>query len=304
MALLTVQSAELAYGHHALLAGVDLSIESGERIGLIGRNGTGKSSLLKALAGLAALDAGEVRHAAGTRIAYLPQEPSFEPGVSIREAITGALAGDLDDHDAWSAIHRVDAVLSRFGLDGEPLVETLSGGMRKRVALAQAMVREPELLLLDEPTNHLDIEAIVWLEGVLRSFRGALLMITHDRRFLDAVATRIIELDRGQLRSYPGDFATYLKRKADELSAEALERARFDKMLSQEEVWIRKGVEARRTRNEGRVRRLQALRVQREARRERIGSTRLEVDAGEKSGKLVAELTDVQDRIDAAAGSR
>ncbi|MBK8763438.1 MAG: ATP-binding cassette domain-containing protein [Burkholderiaceae bacterium] len=294
MALLTVQSAELAYGHHALLAGVDLSIETGERIGLIGRNGTGKSSLLKALAGLAALDAGEVRHASGTRIAYLPQEPTFEPGVSIREAITGALAGDLDDHDAWSATHRVDAVLSRFGLDGEPLVQTLSGGMRKRVALAQAMVREPELLLLDEPTNHLDIEAIVWLEGVLRSFRGSLLMITHDRRFLDSVATRIIELDRGQLRSYPGDFATYLKRKADELASEALERARFDKMLSQEEVWIRKGVEARRTRNEGRVRRLQALRVQREARRERIGSTRLEVDAGEKSGKLVAELTDVQ----------
>ncbi|HPU51149.1 MAG TPA: ATP-binding cassette domain-containing protein [Burkholderiaceae bacterium] len=294
MALLTVQSAELAYGHHALLAKVDLSIESGERIGLIGRNGTGKSSLLKALAGLAALDAGEIRHAAGTRIAYLPQEPTFEPGVSIREAITGALAGDLDDHDAWSATHRVDAVLSRFGLDGEPLVQTLSGGMRKRVALAQAMVREPELLLLDEPTNHLDIEAIVWLEGVLRSFRGSLLMITHDRRFLDAVATRIIELDRGQLRSYPGDFATYLKRKADELASEALERARFDKMLSQEEVWIRKGVEARRTRNEGRVRRLQALRVQREARRERIGSTRLEVDAGEKSGKLVAELIDVQ----------
>ena len=294
MALLTVQSAELAYGHHALLAGVDLSIETGERIGLIGRNGTGKSSLLKALAGLAALDAGEVRHASGTRIAYLPQEPTFEPGVSIREAITGALASDLDDHDAWSATHRVDAVLSRFGLDGEPLVQTLSGGMRKRVALAQAMVREPELLLLDEPTNHLDIEAIVWLEGVLRSFRGSLLMITHDRRFLDSVATRIIELDRGQLRSYPGDFATYLKRKADELASEALERARFDKMLSQEEVWIRKGVEARRTRNEGRVRRLQALRVQREARRERIGSTRLEVDAGEKSGKLVAELTDVQ----------
>ena len=293
MALLTVQGAELAYGHHALLAGVDLAIETGERIGLIGRNGTGKSSLLKALAGLAALDAGEVRHAAGTRIAYLPQEPVFEDGVDIREAITSALAGDIDEHDAWSAVHRVDAVLSRFGLTAETAVATLSGGMRKRVALAQAMVREPELLLLDEPTNHLDIDAIVWLEGVLRGFQGTILMITHDRRFLDAVVTRILELDRGQLRSYPGDFATYLRRKAEELSSEALERARFDKLLSQEEVWIRKGVEARRTRNEGRVRRLQALRTQREARRDRIGQTRLEVDAGERSGKLVAELDHV-----------
>ena len=293
MALLTVQSAELAYGHHALLAGVDLAIEPGERIGLIGRNGTGKSSLLKAIAGLAVLDAGEIRRPSGTRIAYLPQEPVFEPGVSIREAITGALAQDLEEHDAWSATHRVDAVLTRFGLAGEAAVQTLSGGMRKRVALAQAMVREPELLLLDEPTNHLDIDAIVWLEGVLRAFQGSMLMITHDRRFLDAVVTRILELDRGQLHSYPGDFATYLRRKAEELSSEALERARFDKLLSQEEVWIRKGVEARRTRNEGRVRRLQALRVQREARRERIGQTKLEIDSGERSGKRVAELKDV-----------
>ncbi len=293
MALLTVQGAELAYGHHALLAGVDLSIEPGERIGLIGRNGTGKSSLLKALAGTAPLDGGEVRHSSGTRIAYLSQEPSFEPGLSIREAITAALAGDLEEHDAWSATHRVDAVLTRFSLTADALVETLSGGMRKRVALAQAMVREPELLLLDEPTNHLDIDAIVWLEGVLRAFKGSILMITHDRRFLDAVVTRILELDRGQLRSYPGDFATYLRRKAEELSSEALERARFDKLLSQEEIWIRKGVEARRTRNEGRVRRLQALRTRREARRDRIGQTRLEVDAGERSGKLVAELENV-----------
>ncbi len=293
MALLTVQGAELAFGHHALLSGVDLSIEPGERIGLIGRNGTGKSSLLKAIAGQIALDAGEIRRASGVRVAYLPQEPDFDAGDTIREAVARPLRAELDEHDAWTAEHRVDAALSRFALQGDRAVDTLSGGMRKRVALAREMVREPDLLLLDEPTNHLDIDAIVWLEGVLRAHRGALLMITHDRRFLDAVATRILELDRGQLRSYPGDFATYLKRKADELAAEALERERFDKLLSQEEVWIRKGVEARRTRNEGRVRRLQALRAQREARRERLGSTRLEVDAGERSGKRVAELRHV-----------
>ncbi len=301
MALLTVQGAELAFGHHALLAGVDLAIEPGERIGLIGRNGTGKSSLLKAIAGELKLDAGEIRHAGGVRVVFLAQEPAFEPGLSVSQAVTRALANDLDEHEAWQCAHRVEAALSRFSLDGDAAIDTLSGGQRKRVALAQAMVREPDLLLLDEPTNHLDIAAIVWLEGVLRSFRGAVLMITHDRRFLDAVVTRIIELDRGILRSYPGDFATYLRRKADELSAEALERARFDKLLSQEEVWIRKGVEARRTRNEGRVRRLQALRAQREARRERIGRARLAVDAGEKSGKLVAELIEATVRFDGRA---
>ncbi|MEI8304495.1 MAG: ATP-binding cassette domain-containing protein [Burkholderiales bacterium] len=301
MALLTVQGAELAFGHHALLAGVDLAIEPGERIGLIGRNGTGKSSLLKAIAGELRLDAGEVRHSGGVRVVFLAQEPAFEPGLNVSQAVAAALAGDLDEHEAWQSEHRVQTTLSRFGLDGSAAVDTLSGGQRKRVALAQAMVREPDLLLLDEPTNHLDIDAIIWLEGVLRTTRAAVLMITHDRRFLDAVVTRIVELDRGILRSYPGDFATYLRRKADELSAEALERARFDKLLSQEEVWIRKGVEARRTRNEGRVRRLQALRTQREARRERIGRARLEVDAGEKSGKLVAELIDASVRFDGRA---
>jgi ATP-binding cassette subfamily F protein uup len=243
------------------------------------------------------LDAGEIRHRGGLRIAWVPQEPEFEPGHDARTAIAAALAADLTDDEAWQIDHRVEAVLSRFGIDGAQPIDTLSGGQRKRVALARAIVREPELLLLDEPTNHLDIDAIVWLEGLLRAFRGAVLTITHDRRFLDAVVTRIVELDRGVLRSYPGDFASYQRRKADELAAEALERARFDKLLSQEEVWIRKGVEARRTRNEGRVRRLQALRVQREARRERVGSARLEVDAGERSGRLVAELQGVTVRF-------
>jgi ATP-binding cassette subfamily F protein uup len=244
-----------------------------------------------------ALDAGEIRLAGGMRVAWLPQEPAFEPGLDARAAIAGALAADLPEDEAWQIDHRVEAMLSRFGLDGAQPIDTMSGGQRKRVALAQAMVREPDLLLLDEPTNHLDIDAIVWLEGLLRAFRGAVLTITHDRRFLDAVVTRIVELDRGLLRSYPGNFAAYQRRKADELAAEALERARFDKLLSQEEVWIRKGVEARRTRNEGRVRRLQALRAQREARRERIGSARLEVDAGERSGRLVAELEGVSVRF-------
>ena len=332
MPILTVSGAQLAYGHVALLDGVDLSIEPGERIALIGRNGTGKSSLLKGVAGEIAFDDGQVVLQSGATLAWVPQEPQFEPGQDVFDAVAGGLAADAGriteyhhvaarlahgdgDHDAlmqrlaqlqseldtsgaWAMTHRVERILSQLGLDGERSLAELSGGNRKRVALARALVREPDLLLLDEPTNHLDIESIAWLEGLLLGFPGAVLLITHDRRFLDRVATRVVELDRGKLRSYPGSFAAYRQRKADELAAEQVAEARFDKLLAQEEAWIRKGVEARRTRDEGRVRRLEALRRERAARRDRLGRVELNVDAGERSGKLVAELIDVSKAFD------
>ncbi|HRO60632.1 MAG TPA: ATP-binding cassette domain-containing protein, partial [Burkholderiaceae bacterium] len=203
------------------------------------------------------------------------------------------LQAALDAADAWSLAHRIDRVLSRLGLDGSLPVDELSGGTRKRVALARALVAEPELLLLDEPTNHLDIESIGWLEELLLAYAGAVVVVTHDRRFLDRVATRVVELDRGKLRSYPGSFSAWQARRSDELAQEAVLDAKFDKFLAQEEVWIRKGVQARRTRDEGRVRRLEALRRERAARRERIGRVELTLDAGERSGKLVAELVGV-----------
>ena len=326
MPILTVQDAHLAFGHVALLDGVDFAIEPGERVALIGRNGTGKSSLLKAIAGEIALDDGQLVRQAGTRVAWVPQEPLFDETHDIFEAVASGLAQDasrvadyhhaaarlaaspgdtalleqlahlqaaLDAGDGWTLSHRVERVLSQLGLDGTLRVSTLSGGTRKRVALARALVAEPDLLLLDEPTNHLDIDAIRWLEGFVAALPGAVLLITHDRRFLDRVATRIIELDRGHLRSYPGGFEAYKARKAEEVAVEQTLEAKFDKVLAQEEVWIRKGVEARRTRNEGRVRRLEALRQQRAARRERMGRVEIAVDAGERSGKLVAELIGV-----------
>ncbi|MGD9945248.1 MAG: ATP-binding cassette domain-containing protein [Burkholderiaceae bacterium] len=337
MPLLTLQNVHLAYGHVALLDGVDLAIEPGERLALIGRNGTGKSSLLRGIAGEIAFDDGLRTVQSGVRIATVEQEPALDPAHRIFEAVAaglseqaaaiaeyqhlthqlaggnaGAAVGDeippgtlerlsalqaqLDASGAWALAHRIDSILDRLGLDGDAPVAALSGGTRKRVALARALVAEPDLLLLDEPTNHLDIESIGWLEGVLVSYRGALVVITHDRRFLDRVATRVVELDRGRLRSYPGSFSAYQTRKADELAQEAVLDAKFDKVLAQEEVWIRKGVEARRTRNEGRVRRLEALRRQRGERRERLGRVALAVDAGERSGKLVAELIDVSKR--------
>jgi ATP-binding cassette subfamily F protein uup len=315
MALLTLQDACLAFGHVPQLDHTAMSLEPGERLGLIGRNGTGKSSLLKILAGLERLDDGMLQLQQGLRRHYVPQEPAFRPGVSVFEAVSDALAEvrdlrqryeahapgeDLDALqsriealDGWTWEQRVDQTLDRLGLRADAKVDDLSGGQRKRVALAQALAASPDVLLLDEPTNHLDLDAILWLQELLKSFRGALVVITHDRAFLDAVATRILELDRGLLRSYPGSFAAYEAAKERELHAEALANARADKLLAQEEVWIRKGVEARRTRSVGRVGRLQQLRAQRAARRDVVGRAKLEVDAGVPSGKIVAVLEGV-----------
>ncbi|HUP29860.1 MAG TPA: ATP-binding cassette domain-containing protein [Usitatibacter sp.] len=293
MPLLQLSEVSLAYGHVPLLDHADLVVEAGERIGLIGRNGTGKSSLLRIIDGTTRPDDGKVWLASGMHVASVAQEPELDAGISVFEAVAAPLRPLLGGEDAWMVHHRVEGTLDRFKLDRDALVESLSGGLRKRVALARALVLEPELLLLDEPTNHLDIAAIEWLEEVLVAFRGAVLFVTHDRRFLDRVAQRILELDRGRLLGYPGNFSAYEVRKAEQLAVEAVENRKFDKLLAQEEAWIRKGVEARRTRNEGRVRRLEALRNERAARRNRVGQVELAVAAGERSGKLVAELEHV-----------
>jgi ABC transport system ATP-binding/permease protein len=273
MTLLTLRDAELAYGDFPLLDHAQLAVQDGERIGLIGRNGTGKSTLLKVVAGIAALDDGAIERRDGLRIAFVEQEP--------------LLPAPPDEHD-W----KLTMYLERFEVDLARAATTGSGGERKRAALAAAFAAEPDLLLLDEPTNHLDIAAIETLQDLIPEV-GAALIITHDREFLDRVATRIVELDRGVLRSYVGNFARYQEIKEAELASESASNSRFDKLLAQEEVWIRKGVEARRTRNEGRVLRLEQLRRERAARRERVGRVNLQVDTGERSGKLVAELEDV-----------
>jgi len=315
MAILSLSDSHLAYGHVALLDGAGFSLETGERLGLIGRNGAGKSSLLKVLAGLEKLDDGLLQLTQGLRIRYVPQEPEFEAAASVFETVAEGVAEarslrqqyeehaegtDLDalqtqiEHlDAWTWEQRVDTTLAQLHLDGSRIVSELSGGMKKRVALARALVAVPDVLLLDEPTNHLDLDSIAWLEDLLRGFKGSVMLITHDRAFLDGVATRIVELDRGTIRSYPGNFSAYELLKEEQLKDEALASARADKLLAAEEVWVRKGVEARRTRSVGRVQRLQALRAQRQQRRDSLGQVRLEVDAGTPSGKIVAELKDV-----------
>jgi ATP-binding cassette subfamily F protein uup len=294
MPLLTLADASLAYGLQPLLDRASLAVRSGERIGLIGRNGTGKSTLLRVLAGDVPLDEGQLRRRDGLRIAMVEQEPSLPPAATVRESllIRGGLAGIADDRERRHAESRLAEYLQRFDLDPQTSVAAASGGERKRAALALALALEPQLLLLDEPTNHLDIEGILLLEELLTR-GGTHLVITHDRDFLDRVATRIVELDRGLLRSYPGNFAEYLRRRDEQLSAEAVADRRFEKFWAQEEVWIRKGVEARRTRNEGRVQRLEKLREERAARRERLGQVRIALDAGERSGRLVAELEGV-----------
>ncbi|MES2501891.1 MAG: ATP-binding cassette domain-containing protein [Pseudomonadota bacterium] len=327
MPYITLDQASLAYGHHPLLDHADFQLDSGERVGLIGRNGAGKSSLLKAIAGTTKLDEGSVWRAPNVRVVYVPQEPELDTTHTVFEAVAEglgslqqtiidyhavthdmgmpdadidalmtkmqALQHDLDTQNGWAAQSRVETVLSRLKLDADALVSTLSGGWRKRVALGRALVAEPEVLLLDEPTNHLDLEAIEWLEDLLLNFNGSVLFITHDRRFLDRLATRITELDRGKLTDFVGNFTQYQVKKEELVAVEETHAAKFDKFLAQEEVWIRQGIKARRTRNEGRVRRLEALRLDRAARRERQGNVRLNLDAGERSGKLVAELENV-----------
>ena len=328
MPILTLDNACLAFGHVALLDHAGFQLDAGERVALIGRNGSGKSSLLRALAGLAQIDDGEIWRKPDLRIAYVPQEPDFQAEQTVFEAVAAGLgevsrllvdyhdtaqrlAHDaseallahlhelqtrLEAGDGWRFNTRVEQVLSQLGLSGDARVGELSGGGIKRVALGQALAGDPELLLLDEPTNHLDLDGILWLEQLISGFSGAVIVITHDRRFLDAVATRILELDRGRLASFPGSFSAYQKRKADMLEAEAKQSGKFDKLLAQEEAWIRQGIEARRTRNEGRVRRLEQLRRERAARRERAGGVSFNLERGDASGKLVAEIESVSKR--------
>jgi ABC transport system ATP-binding/permease protein len=325
MALITLQDAQLAYGHVALLDHSDFALESQERVGLIGRNGTGKSSLLKILAGLEKPDDGSLQVQTGLRVAYVPQEPDLDPSATVFESaslglaearqardlyLSGAegldldmLQGRIEALDAWNWEQRVEETLHRLHLDGSHTVGQLSGGNRKRVALAQALVSRPDVLLLDEPTNHLDMDSIAWLEDLLLEYRGSVVTISHDRAFLDRVVTRMVELDRGRLLSYPGNFAQYQVLKEEQLAQEAVINARADKLLAQEEVWIRKGVEARRTRAQGRITRLERLREQRAQRRDAVGQVRLEVASGGASGKIVAELDRVSKSFPAADGS-
>jgi len=299
MLSLTLVRAELAFGTHPLLDRADFALEVGERVGLIGRNGTGKSSLLGVISGRLALDAGEMQRSAGLRIVSVQQEPQLAAAPTVREALARGCELDSiqDDRERWRVDARLVEYLHRFGLDGAASTSSLSGGERKRAALAAAFALEPHLLLLDEPTNHLDIEGIERLESLLVDGPTSI-VVTHDRRFLDEVVTRIVELDRGLLRSYPGNFAAYERRKEEQLADEAVARRKFDKFWAQEEAWIRKGIEARRTRNEGRVQRLERLRREREERRERLGNVKLAIDAGERSGRLVTELERVTKRFD------
>jgi ABC transport system ATP-binding/permease protein len=327
MPLLTLEKICLAFGHHSLLDHVELQLDEGERIGLIGRNGGGKSSLLRIMAGETNPDDGKIWRTPALKLAYVPQEPALDPAASVFEEVSkgiGALShvlfryhetshllsdstsdteallcrlqdlqAELEAHDGWSIQAKVETAINKLSLPADTLVGQLSGGQKKRVALARALVMSPDVLLLDEPTNHLDLLSIEWLEGLLKSFVGSVVFVTHDRRFLSNVATRIIELDRGKLTSFAGDFADYQRKKLEMLEIEAIQNQKFDKVLAQEEIWVRKGIQARCTRNEGRVRRLEALRLARASRRERSGTVNLNVDDGSKSGRMVAELEHV-----------
>jgi ATP-binding cassette subfamily F protein uup len=327
MALIVLTDAKLAFGHVDLLANTAFTLESGERVGLIGRNGTGKSSLLKILAGMEKLDDGLLQYQQGLRIAYVPQEPIFEAEETVFDAVSKGVAqakalreeyealsvADWDDAShhrldevqsqlealsGWNWEQRVHETLDRLHLEAELKINTLSGGTKKRVALARALVEMPDVLLLDEPTNHLDLDSIAWLEELLKEYQGSVILVTHDRAFLDNVCTQIVELDRGILRTYPGNFSAYEVLKDQEMNSEFLANARADKLLAQEEVWIRKGVEARRTRSVARIARLENLRASRSQRRDAIGQVKLSVSAGDRSGKIVADLQNVSKSYD------
>ncbi len=322
MNILQAENLSFAVGHVALLDKASFQLDSGEKVGLIGRNGAGKSSLLKILAGVQKPDDGQLILQNGLKTVYVPQESFFNPEESVFDVVAEGLGGlrdilrryhrisrELENHtddallkalhdvqteleaqNGWQFDAAIKQAVSELGLPENELIGNLSGGQKKRVALAQAWVQKPDILLLDEPTNHLDIDAIIWLENLLKAFEGSIIVITHDRRFLDNIAGRIVELDRGILRSYPGSFSKYSEKKAQELAVEAEHNRLFDKFHAQEEAWIRKGIEARRTRNEGRVRRLEELRRQRAERRNVQGQVNFKLDSGEKSGKIIAEL--------------
>lgn len=323
MSLITLLDVSLAFGHVALLDHASFSLEAHERVGLIGRNGTGKSSLLKILSQQERPDDGTLHVQQGLRVAYVPQEPILNPEHSLFEAVQQGLGPVLqliDDYthsrgdlhalqsqiealDGWTWEQRVSETLHRLHLNPQAQIATLSGGNRKRAALAQALVARPDVLLLDEPTNHLDMDSIAWLEDLLIAFKGSVVTISHDRAFLDRVATRMVELDRGRLTSYPGNFAQYQALKEEQLAQEVVINAKADKLLAQEEVWIRKGVEARRTRAQGRINRLETLRATRAQRREAMGSVRLEVASGAPSGKIVADMEHVNKSFTTADGA-
>ncbi|MBE0472360.1 MAG: ATP-binding cassette domain-containing protein [Methyloprofundus sp.] len=324
MALLRLKKVSIAFGTHALLNKAEFQLEEGERVGLLGRNGEGKSTLMKVVMKQIQADEGEIWYKPELRIAVLEQMPHLPDEETIYDVVAGGLGevgawikryheltmhmtemtdavmtemGDLqhklDVHNGWQIQQRVENILTRLNLPAETKVEGLSGGWKRRVSLAKALVIEPEVLLLDEPTNHLDLESITWLEEQLLNFKGAILFVTHDRSFLQKLATRIIDLDRGNLVSWPGDYADYLVKKAASLEEESTQNALFDKKLAEEEVWIRQGVKARRTRNEGRVRALMALRKERSQRRNLQGTTKIAMERGDASGKKVVELIDV-----------
>ena len=327
MFLLRFDDVSLAYGHLPLLAHVDFQIEPGERVCLVGRNGAGKSTLLRLITGTALPDDGEIWRRDALRIAHLEQEVPPDTDQTVFEVVAAglgelgtllteyhrltqhALAAEpsflermarlhacIDTLDGWNINQKVETVLSRLGLPADQSLADCSGGTRRQVMLARALVSEPDLLLLDEPTNHLDISAITWLEKFLLAYHGALIFITHDRALLKHLATRIVELDRGKLTSFPGDFDGYLSRKEELLEIEARALAKFDKKLAEEEAWIRQGIKARRTRNEGRVRALQAMRRERVQRLEAMGKARFGINAGALSGKLVVDLRRVSFR--------